>query len=83
MRSVSNLHRVSGNYLSFKNHHYGKKKDGRVDRMHFLVRMENEFNLLRQEVDEPYSNEEIYVMRRIARVMRNIAEGSRGKKKKR
>ena len=59
-----------------------KKKMSREDRMHFLVRVENMFSLIRREVDEPYSMEEINVMKRIARAMHHIAEGSREKKEK-
>lgn len=50
--------------------------------MHFLVRTETEFNLFRHEVDEPYSQEEIKVMKRLWKNMHHITEGSRGKKEK-
>lgn len=46
----------------------------REDRMHFLVRMKNEFSLIRHEVDEPYSMEEIKTLKQMAKCFSHIVE---------
>lgn len=59
-----------------------KKEVGREDRMHFLVRTETEFKYYRRQVDEPYSKEEIKVMKRMARAMNHITGEKQVKKEK-
>ncbi|WP_455591825.1 hypothetical protein [Bacteroides sp.] len=59
-----------------------KKEIGREDRMHFLVRTEIEFKDYRLNVDEPYSMEEIKILKRMARCFSHIAEDYQKKRKK-